>query len=64
MHLIARILIVVVILPILAFCVLGFLATFEPGNWLAWRIGYALGGFLCLLGIALAIFARSSRAEA
>jgi hypothetical protein len=33
-----------------AFCVFGFLATFEPGPHLGWRIGYALTGLLAFCG--------------
>ena len=49
-----KILVVGVALPVLAFCVFGFLATFEPGPPLAtwtFRIGYALAG------IAVSVFA-------
>ena len=36
-----------------AFCVFGFLATFEPiEHPLPWRIGYGIGGLLAVLGIA------------
>ena len=66
MPLVARILIILVVLPILAFCGFGFLATFEPPlpstNFLAWRIGYALAALLCLTGITWAIVAKSTRA--
>jgi hypothetical protein len=58
MVIVARILIIIVLLPILAFCVFGFLATFEPGSDLRWRIGYAIGGFICLAGIAWTIIAK------
>ena len=36
-----------------AFCVFGFLATFEPiAHPLPWRIGYGIGGLLAMLAIA------------
>jgi hypothetical protein len=42
------------LLAIAAFCVFGFLATFEPtdkpGMFLAFRIGYALVGIGCFVG--------------
>lgn len=41
-------------LPLLLFalfCCYGFLATFEPGDFLAWRIGYVIAFILSLLGI-------------
>ena len=39
------------------FCVFGFLASFEPGNGLAWKIGYGTLGCICLVG-AVALFRR------
>jgi hypothetical protein len=36
------------LLLIAAFCVYGFLASFEPGPNLAFRIGYPVVGVLCL----------------
>ena len=49
-----------VLLATAAFCVFGFLATFEPtdnpGMFLAFRIGYAVVGIACLVGtIALIV---------
>ena len=41
-------------LPLLLFalfCCYGFLATFESGDFLAWRIGYVIAFILSLLGI-------------
>ncbi|MEE3372740.1 MAG: hypothetical protein VX346_25620 [Planctomycetota bacterium] len=49
-----------------AFCVFGFLATFEPtgspGTFLAFRIGYAVVGFGCLGGL-VALIGRRVRKE-
>lgn len=43
------------LLAIAAFCLFGFLATFEPsdtpGVFMAFRIGYAIGGVACLVGM-------------
>ena len=40
------------LLAVAAFCGFGFLATFEPtNNALAFRIGYAVIGFGCLVGV-------------
>jgi hypothetical protein len=39
---------VAVSLLIAAFCAFGFLASFEPGPYLAFRIGYPVLGALCL----------------
>ncbi|HAA68612.1 MAG: hypothetical protein CMJ70_19570 [Planctomycetaceae bacterium] len=55
-----------ILLFIFAFCVFGFLATFEPtgspGTFLAFRIGYAAVGFGCLGGL-VALTIRRMRKE-
>ena len=42
------------LLAVAAFCLVGFLATFEPtdtpGAFMTFRIGYAVVGVLCLVG--------------
>ena len=44
------------LLPVAAFCVFGFLATFEPTNSaLAFRIGYTVIGIGCLLATGFLI---------
>jgi len=44
----------VLLLAVAAFCVFGFLATFEPtDNALAFRVGYTVIGFGCLVGAGL-----------
>ena len=44
------------LLAIAAFCAFGFMATFEPtANALAFRIGYAVVGVGCLIGVVLLI---------
>ena len=47
------------LLPIAAFCVFGFMATFEPtsqpGVFMAFRIGYAVIGLCCLAGVVALI---------
>lgn len=44
---------------VVAFCVFGFLATFEPtnnpGQFMAFRIGYAIIGLGCVTGVILLI---------
>ncbi len=57
---------VVVLLPIAAFCLFGFAATFEPTNrpgvfW-AFRIGYGVVGLGCLAGVVMLV-ARSIRQD-
>jgi hypothetical protein len=50
---------------IAAFCAFGFLATFEPTDrtteFLAFRIGYAVVGIACLIGIVLLILTAVRR---
>jgi uncharacterized membrane protein (DUF485 family) len=48
---ILRILIIPPLLALAAFCAYGLLATFEPGDFLAWRIGYSVAIALCFAGI-------------
>ena len=47
------------LLSVAAFCVFGFLATFEPtnnpGQFMAFRIGYAVIGIGSLVGVLLLI---------
>jgi hypothetical protein len=47
------------LLAIAAFCVFGFMATFEPtdrtAEFLAFRVGYAVVGVGCLVGVVLLI---------
>ena len=44
----------ILLLAIVAFCLFGFLATFEttdrPGMFVAFRVGYAVVGISCLVG--------------
>jgi hypothetical protein len=45
----------ILLLPIAAFCVFGFMATFEPTDrpevFMAFRIGYGVAGVACLAGV-------------
>ena len=47
------------LLAVAAFCVFGFLATFEPtnnpGQFMAFRVGYAIIGLGCVTGVILLI---------
>ena len=47
------------LLPVSAFCVFGFMATFEPTDrtveFIAFRIGYTVLGLGCLAGVVLLI---------
>lgn len=46
-----RILSSVVLLAVAGGSVFGFLATFEPGDFVVWRVAYAGLGLLCLGGL-------------
>ena len=51
-----------VLLMLAAFCVFGFLASFEPtDNALVFRIGYAIIGIGCLVGAAVLVRSASRR---
>ena len=53
-----RILLAIALLLIAAFCLFGFMASFEPGpNHVYFRVGYAVVGVLCG-GLAVAVLAR------
>ncbi len=58
MALLNRIVLVVILLAVLAFCAFGFMATFEPPGWVGLRIGYAVVGALCLFGVARALLKK------
>lgn len=61
MSLTARILIIVILLPLLAFSAFGFLATYEQPDWSMWRTVYLIIGAGCLGGIAFALLKRARR---
>lgn len=46
----ARICIIPPLLALAAFCFYGILATYEPGDFAVYRIAYAAGLTLCLVG--------------
>jgi hypothetical protein len=48
---------VLALLAVALFCVFGFLASFEPGNGLPWKLGYGVLGCSCLTG-AVALLRR------
>jgi hypothetical protein len=54
--------IALILLAVAAFCLFGFLATYEPGvaSAMAFRVGYAAIGICCLLGAAWSILRRSN----
>jgi len=56
MTLIARAVLILGFLAILAFCVFGFLASYEyaePSRRLPWQLGYGTGGAVCLFAAVL-----------
>jgi hypothetical protein len=57
MKTLVRILASLPLLAIAGFCVFGFLASFEPGNGMQWKVGYAALGWGCVAG-AIALLPR------
>jgi hypothetical protein len=58
MPLAVRLLVAFALVAVAAFCVFGFLATFEPPGFLAVRLVYGILGILCLAGAARLAFPR------
>lgn len=59
-----RILIAIALLVVAAYCVFGFLATFEPNDpmrQLAWRVVYALIGATCAVYAGWLLISRPAR---
>lgn len=55
MNLVARAFLTLVLLGVLAFCVFGFLASYEyaeSSRRLPWQLGYGAGGAVCLFYMA------------
>ena len=52
----------IICIPVAAYCIFGFLATFEPGvsNAIAFRSGFVIIGFACLVGIAYRFVPRKA----
>jgi hypothetical protein len=50
----------VVLFGISAFCVFGFLASFEPGNGAMWKVGYGVLGCVCMIGALLLLVPRKN----
>lgn len=59
MSIVLRLLATVASLGVAAFCVFGFLASFEPGVSAAWKVGYAVVFVVALLGAAAAWLGRA-----
>ena len=60
MKLLALITVVFVLIAALAFCVIGFLASYEPPGFREFRLLYSFAGVACLFGIAWVLFPRRS----
>jgi hypothetical protein len=67
MKLLAAILSSVFLLAVASFCVFGFMATFEPTDrtteFLAFRIGYAVVGVGCLIGVSVLLVKAMSKRD-
>jgi hypothetical protein len=50
LELVFRLISGMVLFGVSAFCVFGFLASFEPGIGVMWKVGYGVLGWLCLTG--------------
>jgi Na+/proline symporter len=62
-ELLGRLISTVALLCVSAFCVFGFLASFEPGNGLLWKVGYGVLGCGCLTSaIRLLLWRRDNKA--
>jgi hypothetical protein len=53
MNRVLRLVAAVVLLALAVFCAYGFVASFEPGDFQVFRIGYPLVGLLCLAAVWL-----------
>lgn len=64
MKLLATVLAGLLLLAVAAFCAVGFLATFEPtdraGQFVRFRMGYALIAIMCLMGAGV-LFVNAAR---
>lgn len=58
MPLIARIVIILMLLPVIAYCIFGVLATFEPPGSVGWRVAYIVIGMASLAAGSWALVAR------
>lgn len=56
----AKLLLSLVCLPLAAWSVFGFMASFEPGVSIGWKLGYAIA-FLALLAAGTSPWLRSTR---
>ena len=63
MQTVARIIGVLALLAIAAFCAFGFLASFEPGNGWEWKLGYGAVGCGCLVGVVALLRRKEVRAN-
>jgi hypothetical protein len=60
-QILARVVGSLALLAVAAFCGFGFLASFEPPNWIGYQIGYASVGCGCIVGIAVLLRRTSVR---
>jgi len=58
LRMLARILAALVLLAMALFCAFGFLASFEPGNGLIWKVGY--GALACGFLVGAVAFLRGA----
>ena len=59
-----RILAAVIFVPIALFCLWGFAAAMEPGDYhIVWRVGYGVVFLMCLFTIGCLVFAKRSKED-
>jgi len=57
-----RVVLVSLLLAVVGGCLFGFLATYEPGEFLVWRVAYAALGLLSIVGVLATLFTWNRQA--
>jgi hypothetical protein len=59
MPMFVRLAVALILLGVVAFCIVGFMATYEPPGFPVWRLVYGVAGLTCLAGAARVLFRRA-----
>ena len=62
MLMLIRVAVYFLLLGFTTFCIFGFLATYEPPGFPAWRLIYGAAGLMCLAGVGW-VLTRRAKAE-
>jgi len=62
MWMLIRVVVALLLLGVTTFCIFGFLATYEPPGFPAWRLIYGAAGLMCLAGVGW-VLTRRAKAE-